>query len=102
MELRPGQLVISRAGRDRGRLYLIARVVDGRYVELIDGRVRRQGNFKRKNICHLTVLSKVARDIESKLLAGQEVSDEEVREALRNLGNDSGNDMSDINDKGGQ
>ncbi|HHV61717.1 MAG TPA: RNA-binding protein [Firmicutes bacterium] len=99
MRLRPGQLVISRAGRDRGRLYLVARIIDERYVEVVDGKTRRQGNPKRKNIYHLTLLSKVARDIESKLLAGQEISDEEVREALRNLGNDLGNDM---NDGGGR
>ena len=39
-ELRPGQLVRSRAGRDKGRHYLVIKALSPREVLLTDGRKR--------------------------------------------------------------
>ncbi len=53
VELRPGQLVRSLAGRDRGKHYLVLQVIDQRYVLLVDGRSRTAGRPKKKNKVHL-------------------------------------------------
>ena len=88
MELRLGQLVISRAGRDRGRRYLITRILGPRFVEVSDGQARMVSKPKKKNVNHLIVSRKVAGTVEVKLSAGMEVTDEEVREALKALEED--------------
>lgn len=51
--LTPGQLVRSRAGRDRGKHYLVIQVLDDRYVLLVDGKRRPLDTPKKKNIIHL-------------------------------------------------
>ena len=51
--LRPGQLVRSKAGRDRGRHYLVIKVIGPREVLLSDGRKRSLSRLKKKNVAHL-------------------------------------------------
>ena len=52
-ELKPGQLVRSLAGRDRGKHYLVLREIDQRTVLLVDGRSRPLAKPKKKNKAHL-------------------------------------------------
>ncbi|NMB03442.1 MAG: RNA-binding protein [Tissierellia bacterium] len=49
----PGQLVISKSGRDKGRMFLIMSVPDPNYVTLVDGKLRPLEKPKRKKIIHL-------------------------------------------------
>ncbi len=53
VELRPGQLVRSMAGRDKGKHYLVLRELDSVYVLLVDGRSRPVNRPKKKNKAHL-------------------------------------------------
>jgi ribosomal protein L14E/L6E/L27E len=53
VELKPGQLVRSLAGRDKGKHYLVFRELDNNYVLLVDGRSRSVARPKKKNIAHL-------------------------------------------------
>jgi ribosomal protein L14E/L6E/L27E len=53
VELRPGQLVRSLAGRDKGKHYLVLRELDPVYVLLTDGRSRPVSRPKKKNRAHL-------------------------------------------------
>ncbi len=53
VELKPGQLVRSLAGRDRGKHYLVLREVDQRTVLLVDGYSRPLSKPKKKNKAHL-------------------------------------------------
>ncbi|NLI70562.1 MAG: RNA-binding protein [Firmicutes bacterium] len=52
-EIRPGQLVCSLAGRDRGKYYFVWRRVDSRYVLVVDGRGKTLSSAKKKNLIHL-------------------------------------------------
>lgn len=52
-ELRPGQLVCSLAGRDKGKYYLVWRWIDAKHVMVVDGRSKSLSSAKKKNLIHL-------------------------------------------------
>ncbi len=52
-ELTIGQFVRSKAGRDKGRVFIIVDVIDDQYVLVADGDLRRIGNPKKKKVKHL-------------------------------------------------
>ncbi|MDI6870744.1 MAG: KOW domain-containing RNA-binding protein [Bacillota bacterium] len=79
-----GQLVRSRAGRDRGRAYLVVEVLPGSFVRVADGAGRRVAAAKRKNLRHLIVHRAVAAEIAEQAALGK-LSDEQVRQALQRL-----------------
>ncbi len=53
IDLKPGQLVRSLAGRDKGKHYLVLWELDQKYVLLVDGRRRPFARPKKKNKAHL-------------------------------------------------
>ncbi len=83
-----GRIVISRAGRDKGRAFLIVAEdpQQTEYVFVADGSLRKLARPKRKKRKHLNVQPAVADGIRSKLLEGKQVFDAEIRSCLRNLG----------------
>ncbi len=85
-DLQVGQLVRSRAGRDRGNYYLIYDVLDEAFVRVIDGEKKRLTNPKKKNIKHLEVLPVPVAVLADKLRDGERVTDEEVNKIIRSLG----------------
>lgn len=85
-DIKVGQLVRSRAGRDKGKYYLIYDMVDEAFVRVIDGEKKRLTNPKRKNIKHLEFLPIIAEDLALKILSGEKVSEEEVLKAVKSLG----------------
>jgi ribosomal protein L14E/L6E/L27E len=60
VELKPGQLVRSLAGRDHGKHYLVLREIDQRNVLLVDGRSRPLAKPKKKNKAHLQHYDRIA------------------------------------------
>ncbi len=84
-ELRVGQLVYSRAGRDRGRPFLVWQQAGPDRVYLVDGRLRRAAKPKSKNVCHIQPVNRVATDLAIRLKQGEDVSDAEVRRAIAQL-----------------
>ena len=77
MVLTVGSVVLSKAGRDKGKL-LTAVSVEERYVLLADGGERPLDNPKRKNIRHIAVTNTV-------LTAEQRISNRALRKALSDL-----------------
>ena len=74
MDYRPGMLARSKAGRDKGCIYVIISVKN-EYVYLADGDLRPLSRMKRKNIRHLQpVLKRTAENISS---------DIEIRRVIR-------------------
>lgn len=71
MDKRPsiGQLVRSRAGRDKGKLFLILDVLDDEYVLVVDGKIRKIDRPKKKKLKHLvfynTTIDKLRENIEN-------------------------------------
>lgn len=75
-DLKPGQLVRSRAGRDRGEHYLVIKVISPREVLLSNGRSRSLARLKKKNVIHLQRYSRRA-EIED-LIRTQKLTDSQV------------------------
>lgn len=78
-----GQLVVSKLGRDKGRLFIIVRLVSGNYVYIADGSTHRMADPKLKNEKHLILLKQVDQGIASRLKAGLAVADHQIVTALR-------------------
>lgn len=77
-ETRLGQLVISKMGRDRGRLCVVVRRLNDCAVLIADGRMHKFFRPKRKNVKHLIRLSNVDSDLEGRLIIGADVADAEI------------------------
>ncbi|MBO8141988.1 MAG: RNA-binding protein [Firmicutes bacterium] len=85
MQLEPGRLVRSKAGRDAGKLFLVYRVLEDGFVLVIDGDKRPVARPKRKNPRHLEACSAVADGLGARWARGESVKDAEVRAALELL-----------------
>ena len=79
-----GRVVISRSGRDQGRMFLIVGILEAPYVLLADGALRRLNKPKKKKLRHLALQPDVLEGIGEKLKQGSKVFDAELRSALKN------------------
>lgn len=80
-----GQLVISTAGRDKGKYMLVVKLLDSKTVYVADGELRTIEKPKKKNVIHLKALNKRADYVAQKLENNRRVYNEEVRRALEEL-----------------
>ncbi len=85
MEAVPGQVVYSKAGRDKGRIFIIykCRAENDGYVYIADGKLRKTGNAKLKKLKHLMLTGDIIGMIEAKLKNNIGVTDAEIRKALK-------------------
>ncbi len=83
MDLKQGQLVKSKAGRDKGRLYIIIGLEKDR-VLLSDGRYRPVTMPKRKNAKHLQPYHNVDREIKEKI-RHRKLDDTVVRQYIKEM-----------------
>lgn len=78
-----GQFVTSKAGHDRGTLYVIVAEED-EYVYLSDGRLKGPGNPKKKRRKHIQPVNAQVEDtLKQRLETGETVWPEEIRYAIR-------------------
>jgi ribosomal protein L14E/L6E/L27E len=78
-----GLFAESRAGHDKGQIYVIVGE-EGAYAYLADGRLKRVEKPKRKNIKHLQVIkAKGDEALREKLANGQPVTNEEIKLAIK-------------------
>ena len=85
MSITLGQVVISQAGRDTGRKFVVVGVIDDLFVEISDGDLRRVEKPKKKKIKHLKATDDRVQSIEEKLKSGIRVTNAEMRKALAGL-----------------
>ena len=78
-----GDIVFSRAGRDKGRFFIVTEIVDDIFVRIADGDVRRLEKAKLKKIKHLKITGESVDSIAGKLEKGTKVYDAEIYSALR-------------------
>lgn len=76
-----GQIVRSKAGRDKDRWMLIVGI-DGDYVFLADGDLRKISRPKRKKIKHITKTQSVITSIQKDLLSNKKIQNAEIRKRL--------------------
>lgn len=81
-DLRIGQIVKSKAGRDAGRVFLVYQVIDEDYVSVIDGDLRKLSTPKRKKVKHLNIYNTVLTEFAEKLQGNENLNDAFVRKLL--------------------
>jgi large subunit ribosomal protein L14e len=83
-----GQVVLAKAGRDKGKLFVIVGKIDEEYVLIANGTNRSIDKPKKKKIKHLDYRPEMLDDLKMKLENGQKVFDAEIRKSLEMLGHD--------------
>jgi ribosomal protein L14E/L6E/L27E len=81
-----GTVVLSKAGRDKGRYFVVVGIVDEAYVLLCDGGLRRLANPKRKKLKHIDVKPVTLPQVKEKLERDASLYDAELRHGLEALG----------------
>lgn len=77
-----GQIVKSKAGRDKGRTFIIVDILDDKYVMVADGDLRRIDSPKRKKIKHLIVFKSIIKDYKEKVDNKVKVNNAYLRKVL--------------------
>lgn len=85
MNFYAGNIVLSKAGRDKGKYFIVLSVVDEQYVMIADGDLRRVDNPKRKKCKHLLNTGSKSEFIENKLKNGDRVTNPDLKKELANL-----------------
>ncbi len=80
-----GRIVVSKAGRDAGRRFVVVKVIDDLYVEVADGDLRRVEKPKKKKIKHLDITDVTVEGVAEKLRSKARITNAEVRKALAGL-----------------
>ncbi|HAZ05337.1 KOW domain-containing RNA-binding protein [Acetobacterium wieringae] len=81
-EYKVGQVVRSKAGRDKGQYMVVIEVVDEQFAMLSNGKLRKVSNPKKKKVKHLAKTNHIATDIRDKILNGKNVTNAEIRKIL--------------------
>lgn len=80
-----GQLVISKAGRDKGRKFIVLGIIDKNHVYISDGDLRKVEKPKKKKLKHLKITDFIADTLRGKLNKNKCVENFEVRNFLNSL-----------------
>ncbi|MDR3085803.1 MAG: KOW domain-containing RNA-binding protein [Christensenellaceae bacterium] len=84
--LAPGRVVCARAGRDKGKLFIVVGLeAETGYALIADGRSRRMERPKRKKVKHLQPTKVSFTSIGERLKEGGRVLDAELRKSLADL-----------------
>lgn len=79
---RPGQMALSNAGHDRGKLYVILDI-QGEILFLTDGSRKSVAQPKKKNVCHVRRMNYIDEGIHAKLENGYPLSNEDICRAIQ-------------------
>lgn len=74
-----GSVVISKAGRDQGRLFLVVEEVDADFVMVANGALRKLDRLKKKRRKHLKPTGRIVPELRDRLANGPAVQDHELR-----------------------
>ena len=84
MDLKAGQVVRSKAGRDKGRLFVVIKV-EGLYAFVADGFLRKIEKPKKKKMKHLVRYNIINWSIRGRLIGGKKITNAELRKILLNI-----------------
>ena len=74
-----GSVVISKAGRDQGRAFLLVGEVNDDFVMVANGALRKMDHQKKKRRKHLKPTGRVVEALRQRLSQGKPVEDHELR-----------------------
>lgn len=80
-----GEYVLSRAGRDKDKIFIVINLLDESYVTVADGDLRRVENPKKKKLKHLNPINKISDEIADKLNNNKKVTNLSVRREIEKL-----------------
>jgi ribosomal protein L14E/L6E/L27E len=78
-----GKIVCSKAGRDKGKFFIILSVLDDKYVYICDGSLRTVEKPKKKKVKHLNFTNSVAEEIRDLLILNKKINSAAVRKILQ-------------------
>lgn len=81
-EIAKGQVVKSRAGRDKGRIFLVLDIIDDENLLIVDGDLRKLDKPKKKKVKHLIVYNTVVDGLNYKLENKIKVNNAYIRKLL--------------------
>ena len=81
MDFSIGQVVISKAGRDKGDVFIVFDVL-GEYLHLVDGRARPIANPKKKKTKHVQPTHTISTTLQQAITGRQYIKDSDFRNAL--------------------
>lgn len=87
MELSAGDIVYSKAGRDKDKIFIILEVLDDKFAFLADGDLRKVQKPKKKKIMHLKKTNMTAQLIKEKIAEGARVTNSDLRKVLAEVEN---------------
>ncbi len=85
LNLKVGQLVSSKAGRDSGKQFIVYEIVNDKYVKLVDGDLRKVENPKLKKIKHISKTNGFSSFIFQKIDTNQKITNKMIRNELEKL-----------------
>jgi len=85
-EYQVGRVVLAKAGRDKGKAFIIIQRLDDEYVLIADGVSRTIDKPKKKKVKHLIVKPILVQELKEKLESGGKVLDADIRKSLKSLG----------------
>lgn len=77
-----GRVVISKCGRDEGRLFLVTGEIDEDFVLIADGDTRKIAKQKKKRRKHLKPTLTLSQELRERILKGEMPEDFEIRACL--------------------
>ena len=87
MDANPGQIVLSKAGRDKGKKFIIITVdKENGYAYVVDGKLRKVENPKKKKLKHLEITAMESSKIATKIKEGKPLQNPEIIKEIRLLG----------------
>ena len=81
-DIKIGQIVISKSGRDKGERFLVMRIED-EYLYLADGKLRPLEKPKKKKRMHVAKTNMIAGEIAEKLAFGARMTNSDLKKALK-------------------
>lgn len=80
-----GRVVVSKAGRDADKQFVIVSVLNEQYVNICDGDLRKIENPKKKKIKHLKFTNVYLEEIVQLLTNGEKVNNSRIRKFLQSI-----------------
>ena len=82
MDFRDGNIVLSKAGRDKGNYFVVLKTVDENFVYIADGDLRKVDNPKLKKCKHLENTGKTSERVCQKISEGVRVTNPDLLREL--------------------
>ena len=92
MDIARSDIVISTAGRDKGKLFFVLDV-EGEFLLLADGKTRHLEKPKRKKRKHVVFQARFDCRTAEKIRSGEKLANSDLRKTLAQLGGDGNPDQ---------